>query len=62
MADMVKMGIALVVGVIILVIVSNVINQSINSDIGATAYIVVGFITVGLALGLLVSAFGTVNS
>jgi len=62
MADMVKMGIALVVGVIILVIVSNVINQSINSDIGATAYIVVGFITVGLALGLLVSAFGTVSS
>ncbi|KKL58900.1 hypothetical protein LCGC14_2220710 [marine sediment metagenome] len=60
MADLIQAGIALVVGVIVLVIVSDVINQSLNSDVGATAFIVVGFITVGLALGLLVRSFATV--
>ena len=62
MADLIQAGIALVVGVIVLVIVSDVINQSLNADVGATAFIVVGFITVGLALGLLVRSFATVAS
>ncbi len=62
MADLISAGIALVVGVIVLVIVSDVINQSINSDIGATAFIVVGFITVGISLGLLVRSFATVSA
>jgi len=62
MADLIKAGIALVVGVIVLVIVSDVINQSLNADVGATAFIVVGFITVGLSLGLLVRSFATVAS
>ena len=62
MTDLIKTGIALVVGVIVLVIVADVINDSINSDIGNTAFIVVGFITTGIALGLLVAAFQTVRA
>ncbi len=62
MANLIQAGIALVVGVIVLVIVSDVINQSLNADVGATAFIVVGFITVGLALGLLVRSFATVSA
>jgi len=46
----------LIVGTIGLVVVAAVIAST-NSDIGATAWTVLGFVTVGMAVGLLVMAF-----
>jgi len=47
---------ALIVGTIGLVVVAAVIGTT-NSDIGSTAYTVLGFVTVGIAVSLLVKAF-----
>ena len=46
----------LIVGTIGLVVVAAVIAST-NSDIGSTAWTVLGFVTVGMAVGLLVMAF-----
>lgn len=60
--NLISAGIFLVVGVIVLVVVAQVINSSINQvAFGSTAFVVIGFITVGLALGLLVRSFATID-
>jgi len=48
---------ALIVGTVGIVVVAAVIAST-NSDIGTTAWTVLGFVTVGMAVGLLVLAFG----
>jgi len=48
---------ALIVGTVGIIIVASVIATT-NSDIGSTAFTVLGFLTVGMAVGLLVMAFG----
>lgn len=60
MADIVSKVVAMVVGVIGLVIVAIVIDSETNAAIlGNTANTVIGFVPVGLAIGLLVLAFST---
>ena len=46
----------LIVGTVGIVVVAAVIAST-NSDIGSTAWTVLGFVTVGMAVGLLVMAF-----
>ena len=47
---------ALIVGTVGIIIVAAVVAST-NSDIGSTAFTVLGFLTVGMAVGLLVMAF-----
>jgi len=47
---------ALIVGTIGIIVVAAVIAST-NSEIGATAWIVLGFVTVGMAVALLITAF-----
>ena len=46
----------LIVGTVGIVVVAAVIAST-NADIGSTAWTVLGFVTVGMAVGLLVTAF-----
>ncbi|MBR9701817.1 hypothetical protein GOV13_02755 [Candidatus Pacearchaeota archaeon] len=70
-SSLIRAGIAMIVGIIVLVIVANIVNSSINgssffpmlegTSLGATAFTVVGFITVGFALVMLVSTFSSIS-
>ena len=46
----------LIVGTVGIIVVAAVIAST-NSDIGSTAWTVLGFVTVGMAVGLLIMAF-----
>jgi len=59
--DLVSSGVAMVVGIIALVVVSNVINNSVafmnGGVIPGSASTIIGFITVGVAIAIFVAAF-----
>ncbi len=56
MASLIDNATQLIVGTIGLVVVAAIIATT-NSDIGTTAFLVLGFVTVGMAVTLLIIAF-----